>query len=126
MATSLHVSYSEAINGSETVNYESPAPTDRLLTHGLYKASGALATLGGVAIMRMAEFDPGFNVVGQHIGLTEVLSAIGGSGVACGMGKVWDSIKDIQQQVQNGRIDSAPEPSQARSISKSLVIELNH
>jgi hypothetical protein len=125
MSISIHVSYSATFNGMGTINYEAPEAIDRSLTHGMYAVLGSLATYESTAVTRAAEFDPGFSVIGQHVGLTEVLVAASVAGVAYGIHRIEDSVRNIKQQIQEKRVNSGLESSPAITTDTSVVIELS-
>ena len=126
MESLVHVHYREVADNVTTIDYES-SETDSSLSGGVYATLGSLATLETSSFMRMVEFDPGLSILGQHIGVTEALAAIGIAGFAYGVDKIRGSIKAIQQQIENSRSHHSPDLSQAKSLSKTLTVQVgNH
>jgi hypothetical protein len=126
MKSFVHIHYREVADDVTTIDYES-SETNRSMSGGLYTALGSLATLGTSSLMRMVEFDPGYNVLGQHIGVAEAVATIGIAGFVYGVDRVRNGIKAIQQEIVDSRLKNSSELIQVQSVHKNLTVQFgNH
>ena len=118
----VQVHYREVVGDIESVNYES-SEIDSSLNGGLYASLGSLATVGATSFMRLAELNPSFAIVGQHVNVTEALLAVSITGLAWGLNRIWGSMKAMHQHIESSRAANAPELSQP--TSRSLEVQIN-
>jgi hypothetical protein len=123
MRSLIHIGYREVAHDVETVNFDSPE-IDNSLSGVFYTALGSLAMVGTSDIMHRIEFDPGFKIIGQHIGVVETLAAMSIAGAIYGANKLVGSIQAIRQHIQDSRLEHSSDLSENQPTSRSLVVEL--